>query len=125
MVTQIAGLAGNTVGFTFTGDITKEQYDTIIMPAIEQARGSGEHINMLLVINTDLSNFTAGAWTKDALVSLKNLTRFNKVAVVSDSHLVKNVTAMANVIVPGDYKYFLPTEESEAKVWVSESDGRI
>ncbi|MBS1618399.1 MAG: STAS/SEC14 domain-containing protein [Bacteroidetes bacterium] len=125
MVTQIAGLAGNTVGFTLTGNITKEHYDTIIIPAIEQANGNGPHINLLLVINTDLSNFTMGAWMKDALVGLQNLTRFNKVAVVSDSHLVRNMTSMANMIVPGEYKYFLPTEENEAKVWVSESDGRI
>lgn len=125
MITQIAGLAGNTAGFTLTGDITKEDYDNVVFPAVKQAKGDGKDINLLLVINTDLSNFTMGAWMKDALLGLQNLTKMNRVAVVSDSHLVKNMTAMANMVVPGDYKFFLPTEENEAKVWVSESDGRI
>lgn len=125
MITQITGLAGNTVGFTLTGDITKEAYDTIIFPAVERARAAGGSINLMLVINTDLSNFTIGAWMKDALLGLQNLTRFGRVAVVSDSHMVKNMTSMANMVVPGDYKYFLPAEENEAKVWVSESDGKL
>ena len=121
----MAGLAGNTVGFTLTGDITKQDYDTVIFPAVQQVKETGTEINLLLVINTDLSKFTMGAWMKDALLGLQNLTRFNRVAVVSDSHLVKNMTAMANMVVPGDYKYFLPTEENEAKIWVSESDGKL
>ncbi len=125
MITQIAGLAGNTVGFTLTGDITKEDYDTIVFPAVQRAKEPGGDINLLLVINTDLSKFTMGAWMKDALLGLQNLTRFARVAVVSDSHMVKNMTSMANMVVPGDYKYFLPAEENEAKVWVSESDGRL
>lgn len=125
MITQIAGLAGQTVGFTLTGDITKEDYDNVIFPAVQLTKEAGGDINLLLVINTDLSRFTMGAWMKDALLGLQNLTRFNRVAVVSDSHMVKNMTSMANMVVPGDYKYFLPTEENEAKVWVSEADGKL
>lgn len=125
MITQIAGLAGNTVGFTLTGDIIKEDYDNIIFPAVKKAKEAGGDINLLLVINTDLSRFTMGAWMKDALLGLQNLTRFNRVAVVSDSHMVKNMTSMANMVVPGEYKYFMHTEENEAKVWISESDGKL
>ncbi|MCW3126324.1 MAG: hypothetical protein JWO03_1982 [Bacteroidetes bacterium] len=125
MVTQINGLAGHTVGFTFTGEVTKEDYDNLILPAVQRVTELFSSVNLLLVINTDLSNFTAGAWMKDAVLGLKNLTKFNRVALVSNSHLVRNMTQMANLVVPGDYKFFLMTEESEAMIWVSESDGKL
>jgi hypothetical protein len=114
------GLSGYTVGFTLTGEITKDEYDNVIMPAVKEITDHSSTLNMLLVINTDLSNFTVGAWMKDALLGLKNLIKFHRVALVSDSQIVKNITSMANLVVPGEYKNFLMTEESEAKVWVSE-----
>lgn len=125
MVTQINGLAGSTVGFTLTGEINKEDYETIIFPAVKRITDLFSTLNLLLVINTDLSKFSPGAWMMDAALGLKNLTKFNRVALVSNSHLVRNMTSMANVVIPGEYKFFLMTEESEAKIWVSDSDGKL
>ena len=125
MVTQINGLSGSAVGFTLTGEITKEDYDNIIFPAVQRITDLFSTLNLMLVINTDLSNFTAGAWMKDAVLGIKNLTKFNRVALVSDSQIVKNATSFANMVVPGEYKNFLMTEENEAKIWVSENDGKI
>jgi hypothetical protein len=41
-----------------------------------------DKINYLLYLDTDLNNITAGAWAKDAILGLKHLFKWNKVAVV-------------------------------------------
>ncbi len=119
MVTQITGLSKGTVGFRLSGEITKEDYDRIILPAVKKTTDSSSQLNMIMVIETDLSKFTAGAWMKDALLGLKNLTKWHRVALVSDSNVVRGITSTANVIVPGDYKTFAMGEEAAAKAWVS------
>ena len=114
-------LAGNSLGFNLTGEITKEDYDTVILPAVKDLTDqSPSHLNLMLVVDTDLSNFTAGAWMKDAVLGLKNLTKFHRVAIVSDSAVVKNVTPFADKMLPGEYRAFPMKDLDSAKTWMTE-----
>ena len=119
MVTQINGLIGSTVGFKFTGEITKDDYDNLILPTLKKATDLYSKINLLMVIDTDLSNFTAAAWLKDAIAGLKNLLNMHRVAVVADSMFVQTITPMASKVVPGEYKAFKLKDEGTAVSWVS------
>jgi hypothetical protein len=119
MITQITSLGADTAAFNLTGNITKEDYDNIVFPAIKKITDSYPSLNMMLVINTDLGNFTAGAWMKDAMVGLNNLTKFKRVALVSDSAVVRGITATADKIVPGEYKTFAAKDLDSAKSWIS------
>jgi hypothetical protein len=118
MITQINALTGNTAGFNLIGQITKEDYENIVIPALEKVSAHFAKINMMLVIDTDLSNFTMGAWMKDAAVGLTNLTKFHRVALVSDSAVVKAITEVADKVVPGEYKTFALKDLDSAKAWV-------
>jgi hypothetical protein len=119
MVTQISGLPQDSVGFKLTGHITKEDYDNVMLPAVKKVADTSPAINMMMLIDTDLSNFTVGAWMKDALLGIKNLTKFHRVALVADSNLVRSITAVANAIVPGEYRTFAMVEEAAAIAWIS------
>jgi len=120
MITQISTLSGNTVGFNLVGEITKEDYDNVIFPAVKKVTEKSDELNMMLVISTDLSNFTPGAWIKDAALGLKNLTKFHHVALVSDSLIVRSITSIANKLIPGEYKSFTLKDIDSAKAWVTE-----
>lgn len=38
----------------------------------------------MLVLDTSIKDFTAGAWFKDAIMGIKHLTKWNRAAIVSD-----------------------------------------
>jgi hypothetical protein len=47
-----------------------------------------DKINFLLLLDTPVENFTAGAWMEDALLGVKHLTKWNRAGIVSDSDKV-------------------------------------
>ena len=60
--------------------------------------------------------FSAGAWFEDALLGLKNITKWNRAAIVTDNNRVQNFTAIFSVIMPGEFKFF-PIEDLENAIF--------
>ena len=109
----------NVIGFRAIGKVTKEDYENILMPAVDAQAKKFNKINFLLLLDTDVSNYTFGAWVDDALVGLKHLTHWHKVAIVSHSDTIKKITNIFGHLVPGIYKGFQTSALEEAKIWVA------
>jgi hypothetical protein len=122
MMTLIPNLPSNTVGVKATGEITKEDFNSVVMPAVDALGKRTDKINYLLLLETDISHFEPGAWIKDAIMGFKHLFKWNKVAIVTDQKAVEKFTDIFSYAVPGEYKGFSTTELEEAKAWVSAPD---
>jgi SpoIIAA-like len=122
MIKQIKGLDENVAAFRVTGEVTRENYDDVILPVVDDIKNKYDHFNFLLIIDTSVKNYTTGAWFEDFLMSLKNITRFRRMALVSDSGFVDKLTHFVNVFAPGQYKSFHLNEEAEAMKWISSNE---
>jgi hypothetical protein len=60
----------------------------------------------MLVIETDLSKFTAGAWFPRCNVGRKNINQMEQSAIVYDSETVQNFTEIFSKIMIGEFKGF-------------------
>ncbi len=112
-------LPPHVVGFRATGKVTKEDYEKVLMPSVDFQSKTFKKINFILWLDTDVSNYTFGAWVDDALVGWKHLTHWNRVAIVSNRDIIKKITDIFGHLVPGEYKGFKTTELEEAKNWVA------
>ena len=92
MIEIINELPENVVGFRATGKVTKDDYEKFLMPAVDAQAKKFNKINFLLWVDTDVSNYTFGAWVDDALVGLQHLTHWHKVAIVSHYDAIKKIT---------------------------------
>jgi hypothetical protein len=119
MIEIINDLPENVIGFRAIGKVTKEDYEKILVPAVNAHSKKFDKINFLLVLDTNVSNYTFGAWVNDALVGLKHLTHWHKVAIVSHSDFIKKFTNIFGQLIPGIYKGFLENEIEIAKNWVA------
>jgi len=108
----------NVVAFKATGEVTKEDYDTIVIPAIDALVKKQDKINFLLSVETKMKNFTLGALLKDLGVGLKHFTRWHKMAIVCDEHAVVKFTDFFSYVAPGEAKGFTHSELEAAKQWV-------
>ena len=118
MIEQIKELPPNMVGFRTTGEVIKEDFETVTEVVKNLVDRIGK-LNYLLIIDNDLSDFTAGAWSQDALLGIKNLTKWNRAAIVSDYEGVKKFTDAFSVITPGEFKGFSKNKYEEAIIWTS------
>jgi hypothetical protein len=108
----------NVVAFRATGEVTKNDYQNVLLPAVERIVKQIDEINFLFLIDTEIENFTAAAWMQDAWVGLKNLGKWNRSAIVTDSEKAISFTNAFSYMVPGEFKGFKKEAFQEAITWV-------
>ncbi len=119
MIQQITDLPENMVGFRASGEVTKDDFDIVLKRVEEIVEKTGK-LNYLLYLETSPANFTIGAWVKDGLLGVQNLTKWNRAAIVSDSEIVKKFTDVFSDIMPGEFKGFEMDDLQHAIDWTSE-----
>ena len=122
MISELKNTPNTMVGFRANHDVTKEDFDKIVLPSVAELVQRTGKLNYLLIIDTPLTNFTIGAWLKDAMLGLNNINKWNRAAIVIDSETVKTFTDFFSKVVPGEFKGFTHAELENAIAWVSEED---
>jgi hypothetical protein len=122
MLQFINDLEPHVIGIHAIGEVTKKDVETVLFPRIEELVKRQGEINYLLVLETDVQNWTAGAWWDDIKMGLRNFTKWNKIAVVSDQKGVQWFTDAFRFFVPGNSKGYALAELDEAIKWISAKD---
>ena len=108
------------VGFRATGEVTKEDFTDVVMPEVERLVADIGKLNYMLVLDTSVKDFTASAWIQDVLLGIKNLTKWNRAAIVTDSDTIQKFTAVFSLLMPGEFRGFDKIDIDDAVDWVSE-----
>lgn len=108
----------NVVAFRALAEVTKEDFLKVVVPAVEHLVKQINEINFLLVLDTDIQNFTAGAWLQDALLGLKHLGKWNRAAIVTDTEEIITFTNGFSFVVPGEFHGFKKDQFNKALNWV-------
>ena len=119
MIQPINNLPANMVGFRAIGDVTKDDFTNVIIPQVNKLVEKTGKLNYLLVLEDSPKEWTAGAWLQDAMMGIKNLTTWNRAAMVTDSEGIKKFTDAFSLVVPGEFRGFDLSQLDEAINWVA------
>lgn len=122
MITLIPDVPENVAAFKATGAVSKADFENLVFPHVQAKVNTFDELNYLFCLDTDLDQFTAGAWFEDALLGLKNITKWNRAAIVTDNNSVQNFTAVFSVIMPGEFKFFPKEDLENAIFWCANGD---
>lgn len=122
MITIIPDTPENVAAFKASGEIAKEDFENLVIPHVKTKVNTFNELNYLLLLDTDLDQFTAGAWFQDALLGLKNITKWNRAAIVTDKKAVQNFTEIFSVLMPGEFKSFAKDDLHHAISWCATGD---
>lgn len=120
MIYAIENLPANMVGFKAIGNITENDFSKIVIPTVKVLIDKTDKLNYLLVLDTSIKNFSKEAWFENAMMGMKNLTKWNRAAIVSDVTAIKVFTNIFSVLMPGEFKVFEHSQLQDAIDWVSE-----
>lgn len=120
MIQTIPNLPDNVVAVIASGEITASDYETSIIPAMEQAHEKHGKIRMLYQVKSDMCDYTAGAMWDDAKVGLQHFTHFEKVAVVTDNRVITGGVKTFAFLIPGEVRVFRNDDLEKAKTWIVE-----
>ncbi len=125
MITLIPDVPENIVAFKASGEVTKDDFDNLVIPHVEALTNTFGELNYLFYIDTDLDNFSAGAWFQDAMLGLKNLIKWNRAAIVTDKKGVQYFTDVFSVVMPGEFKSFAKDNLQNAIFWCANGNETV
>lgn len=122
MMQPITNLPAHVAGMRATGEVTREDIDTVLLPLLNRQVARFGEIYYILVLDTPVQKFTLGAWWDDIKAGLKNFGQWKRIAIVSDQKAVEYFTNIFSFFVPGKSRGFSPNELEEAYAWISAKD---
>ena len=120
MLKVINDLPGNVLGIEAEGEVTGADYETFLIPAIEEKLKANKKIRFLYYLGPGLTGFSLKAMIDDAGVGIKNLSAWERVALVSDHQFINGFAKFFGHLLPGEVKVFGNAGLDEAKIWIAE-----
>ena len=123
MIERLDGMPEGTLGFLFSGEVSRRDYDEVLVPALQEAFDSGEPVRCLCQLGPDFEGYEAGAVWEDVKTGAKfgvgHLSAWKRMALVTDVAWVRHAMAMFGWMTPGEAKLFALDELDQAKSWVA------
>jgi hypothetical protein len=120
MIRLMKDLPDNVLGALATGKIAGTDYETVLMPAIEEKLKKNAKIRLIYHIDSDFTGFELSAIWDDAKLGMKHLSEFERVAFVSDHDMLNSMVKFFSHMIKSKIKIFKDSELDEAKQWIVE-----
>lgn len=117
MITIIEDAPDNVAAFRAVGKVTKDDFENTVMPHVKAKVELYDELNYLFYLDTKLEEFTTGAWLQDAWLGIKNLSKWNRCAIISDEEGVHNFTETFSKVMPGEFRAFTTAQLGVAAKW--------
>lgn len=120
MIEKIPDLPSNALGFIAKGTVTANDYESTIIPAVEELFSRHSKIRFLYHLGEDFTRFEAAAMWDDTKLGLKHFTGWERMAVVSDIEWIRAAIKIFGFGIPGQVRVFHNSEFAEAIQWIGE-----
>jgi hypothetical protein len=118
VITMLDNLPDAVLGVEVSGDITRDDYTQILLPAIDQHREAHGKVRLLYVLD-DEHDFTSGALWEDEKLLDRHPFSFAKIAIATNAKGIRGLVKTFGWMIPGDVKLFTRDEIDQARSWIS------
>ena len=108
-----------------TGQVTKDDYDNVLVPAIESALKDHDGLRLLFLMGADFTGYDMGAMWADSKFGLTYWSGFERIAVATDTAWVSVAMRAFAPLMPCPLKVFPLAETDDARRWLRESLGAV
>jgi hypothetical protein len=118
MLERIPGLPDNVVGVKAVGDVDDDDYENVLVPAIEDLLSRHDKIRMLYLLGPEFDGYEADAMWEDMKLGVKTFTSYERIAIVTDSAWVRRSVKAFGWLMPGEVKVFEVADFDDARSWI-------
>jgi len=118
MIEQLNSLPDNVLAFVCKGHVTKRDYDAVVVPAVINVLKRQDKIRLYYETAADFAGYDPGAIWEDFKVGMEHLTRWERVAVVTDIEWIKQTVRFFSFLMPGAMRVFPASEAAQARAWI-------
>lgn len=118
MIVQLQGFPENVIAFAGRGQVTKDDYVSILIPAVEKAFASHDRLRVYYELGVDFAGIDADAIVEDFKIGMQHLTRWGRFAVVTDVPWVAHAASLFSFLIPGAMNVFSTKDADQARSWI-------
>jgi hypothetical protein len=118
VIEQLSNFPDNVVAIVCRERVTKADYDSVLVPAVEDAFKKHDKVRIYYEIAPDFSGFEPGAMWEDFKVGMEHLTRWERIALVTDVEWIKHTMQFFSFLTPGDLRSFPTAQAAQAREWI-------
>jgi hypothetical protein len=102
------------------GAVHKKEYEHIVMRKVDEVAAKFGKINFLVLLQTDIWNYSFTAFIDYLKVSFEHFSKWNRMAIVTDQRWLGKAYEVLSLLVHGEIRGYEIKQFDEAKEWVSE-----
>ena len=110
----------NVFGIKAVGKVTKEDYETILIPKVNELLAANETVKALYYLSEEFEGFELGAMWDDAKYLGGHSDRFSKIALVGGPKWMEIGTKITGAFMKTEVETFESDKLPEAWTWLDE-----
>lgn len=122
MIERLTDLPEGVVGLKAVGDVDAEDYEKVIIPAVEAALEGRDKARLLYVLGPEFDEYENDAFLEDAKLGMHHFFDFERAAIVTDAKWISRSVRWFAFAIPGKVKVFPNAELDDAKAWIVADD---
>ena len=116
-------MPAGVLGLEAVDDVEKEDYENVILPAIDAAIAEHGKVRLVYVLGPEFDDYEGEAVWEDLKLGGRHPTSFERMAIVTDARWAAPAVKMFSVLWPGQARAFALSDLESAKRWAAEDAG--
>ena len=116
---EVVGREGNAVRFRLAGRISDEDYETVLIPAVNDILKEHEKVNALIEFSEEYEKYELGAMWEDTKFGMRHRNDFGRAAIVGAPRWIRWGANIGDKLMDAELKTFPPEQADKAWSWVS------
>ena len=123
MLRILGDMPEGVLGLEAIDDVEKEDYENVIVPAVNQAIAKHGKVRLVYVLGPKFDEYEGEAVWEDLKLGVRNPTSFERMAIVTDARWAGPAVKIFSILWPGQARAFPLSELESAKRWAAENGG--
>ncbi len=119
MLELIQDLPDNVIGVRASGEVDDDDYEDVLVPAIQASLQDHDKIRLLYVLGAEFTGYDADAMWDDVKLGMRTFNSYERIAVVTDAPWMRRSVKAFGWLMPGDVNVYHLDAIDEARDWVT------
>lgn len=119
MLQILSGFPDNVIAVSARGVVTRSDYQDTLIPRIEETLKHHAKARFYYELGADFASLEAGAMWEDFKAGVEHLSRWDRIAVVTDVEWIRHAVNAFRLLMPATTRVFANAEASAARSWIA------
>ena len=122
MIRRRSDMPEGVLGFEAIGDVEEDDYEDVLVPAVEAAIAEHGKVRLVYVLGPDFDEYEGEAVWEDLKLGLRHPRSFERMAIVTDVRGAGPAIRTFSALWPGKSRAFPVAELEAAKAWAAAAE---